>query len=243
MVISEADLRSQLRCPRMGATIVVPHAARLTPAARDFINQWQLVCVDESTDQAADPTECCSGGAGESCQVEPSAPAAVSSAMTRLNAHHIVSKTHRRIKLRTRIDSLQAYTRLAQRLAKEAGEDDLVRDLGLIADYFCEVVAAEYGERPVAMFTLPRWPMDKINQTIADPKATLGIDHVMIDESEIQLQHWLNVVRTQTAEVEISALEAFEAMPGGYGDSIAEAFYQLGLVLYFLQLRLKAQGA
>lgn len=45
MIITESDLRAQLRRPAFGARVVVPDEARLSPSAQDFISQWQLVRV------------------------------------------------------------------------------------------------------------------------------------------------------------------------------------------------------
>ena len=47
-IVTEAELRDQLRRPTLGATIKVPAGARLTPSARDFVKQWQLNRVDPS---------------------------------------------------------------------------------------------------------------------------------------------------------------------------------------------------
>lgn len=231
MVISEADLRSQLKCPSWGASIVVPQGAKLTPAAHDFVTQWRLVLVDEKPSEPAAPD------AGLAAQSGTGSKAAV-----KLNAGQVVAKTHRRIKLRTRIDSLLAFVRLTQRMAKQEGQHDLVRDIGLIAEHLCDLAGAEFGERPVDPLVLPDWSWEQICQVIADPAANLGIEHPTIDENEIELMHWLSVVRTQVAEVEIYALEAFETSQDDFGDTICQAFERLGVVLYFLQLRLKAEG-
>ena len=48
MVVTEVDLRDQLRRPGLGDTVVVPVGARMSPSARDFINQWKLVVVEHA---------------------------------------------------------------------------------------------------------------------------------------------------------------------------------------------------
>jgi len=41
-IVTEAELRDQLRRPSLGATVKVPAGARFTPSAQDFVRQWQL---------------------------------------------------------------------------------------------------------------------------------------------------------------------------------------------------------
>ena len=50
MIVTEADLRDQLRRPVMGAQVTVPTGARLSPSAADFVKQWALVMVDPDTE-------------------------------------------------------------------------------------------------------------------------------------------------------------------------------------------------
>ena len=135
MIVTEAELRDQLRTPTTGAQVVVPAGARLSPSAADFVKQWGLVTVEQV---AASPTP---AGTAEwdkasvfpvdftgeiptctSCGMEVTKKA---SALTQLNAHHFASKTHPRIKLRGRMDSLHAKVLLVQRMACAAGEDPL----------------------------------------------------------------------------------------------------------------------
>lgn len=250
MIVTEAELRDQLRTPTTGAQVVVPAGARLSPSAADFVKQWGLVTVEQV---AASPTP---AGTAEwdkasvfpvdftgeiptctSCGMEVTKKA---SALTQLNAHHFASKTHPRIKLRGRIDSLHAKVLLVQRMACAAGEEPLARDLGTVGAYCREITSAEYNERPVAALQLQTWGVDDIHKATHDPKGVLGIEHLTIDEADVELQHWLNLARTDAREIEILALETFPSPHHAYGESICHALNRLSSIFYFLQLRLKA---
>lgn len=252
MIVTEAELRDQLRMPTMGAQVRVPAGARLSPSAADFVKQWGLVTVDGP---AAAPTEPAGAGtpwdkaavfpvnfSGDlptctSCGMEVTKKA---SALTQLNAHHYASKTHPRIRLRGRVDSLHAKVLLIQRLAQQAGEDALARDLGTIAAYCRELTSAEYNERPVAALQLQTWAVDDVHRATHDPVGVLGIDHLTLSGDDIELQHWLNIARTDAREIEILALETFPSPHHPYGESICHAYNRLSSTFYFLQLRLKA---
>ncbi len=265
MIVTEADLRDQLRRPSVGAQVTVPAGARLSPSAADFVKQWGLVTV-ASVPEVAPPVARQPGTAlgVESAGVEwdtaavfpvnfeGDVPACLvcgtpvtnkASALTQLDARHYAPKTHPRIKLRGRVDSLHSLVLLAQRIARQEGHDDLVRDLGTVAAYCRELTSAEYNERPVAPLRLKDWDIEQIHQVTHDPQGTLGIPHLTIDEFEPEVQHWLNMARTNSREIEITAMEAFPDPEHPYGASICHAFNRLSSVFYFLQLRMKAQGS
>ena len=255
MIVTEAELRDQLRTPTLGAQVVIPAGARLSPSAADFIKQWSLVAVDAPTARpAVTPAQPASGSDWDKASVFPvdftgSIPTCTccgmevtkkASALTQLNAHHFASKTHPRIKLRGRVDSLHAKVLLIQRMAKEAGENALARDLGTVAAYCRELTSAEYNERLVAPLQLQTWSVDDIHRATHDPKGMLGIEHLTIGEDDTELQHWLNIVRTDAREIEILALETFPSPHHPFGESICHAFNRLSSIFYFLQLRMKA---
>lgn len=259
MIVTEADLRDQLRRPVMGAQVTVPTGARLSPSAADFVKQWALVMVDPDTEAHARP-EATGGELGEhhrdwdkasvfpvnlagelpSCLVCGTPLKKKPSELTQLDAHHFVLKTHPRIKLRGEVDSLHALVLLIQRMARQEGDAMLAHDLGTIAAYCRELTSAEYNARPVAQLELNDWDAERIYQATHDPLGTLGIDHLTIDENEPELQHWLNMARTRSREIEITAMETFGTPAPDWAATICHAFNRLSSTFYFLQLRMKA---
>ena len=260
MIITESDLRDQLRRPTPGAPVSIPAGAKLSPSAADFVKQWRLVVEATAASPSGPPdTNRPAEDSGEAewdtaavfpVDVGGERPCCTTcgepvlnkaSALTQLNAHHYAPKTHPRIKLRGRADSLLALVMLIQRLARQQGQAELSDDLGTVAAYCRELTSAEYNERPAAQFVLPGWDAERIHDVTHDPKGTLGIEHLTIDDSEPELQHWLNVARTTSREIEIAAMETFPSPHHPYGASICHAFNRLSSVFYFLQLRLKAE--
>lgn len=268
MIVTEADLRDQLRRPTVGARVIIPAGARLSPSATDFVKQWALVTVETPADgpaTASGGTETAGAvgatGPGQlewdtesvfpvnltgdlpTCVTCGTAVTTKPSALTQLNAYHYALKTHPRIKLRGRVDSLHAMVLLIQRIARQDGHAELARDLGTVAAYCRELTSAEYNERPVAELRLPDWDIEQIHRATHDPMAVLGIPHLTIDDTEPEIQHWLNLARTTSREIEVVAMEAFWSPHHPYGASICHAFNRLSSTFYFLQLRLKAQAA
>ena len=255
MIVTEADLREQLRRPTTGAQVLLPAGARLSPAAADFVKQWSLVAVEGDPAEPREAPGAAAGSAGAGwdkasvfpvsvtsdapcCTTCGTALASKPSALTQLNAHHFTPKTHPRIKLRGRVDSLHAVVLLTQRLARQAGEASLECDLGTVAAYCRELMSAEYNERPVAEPCLRDHDAETIHRATHDPAAVLGIQHLTISSADPELQHWLNVARTTARELEILALETFGSPHHPYGASICHGLNRLSSVLYFLQLLL-----
>jgi len=157
---------------------------------------------------------------------------------TQLNATHYSAKTHPRIVLRGRVDSLHAFVLLAQHQALSTGKSEAAASLGSLAAYCRELTSAEYNERPVADAVIDGLDFEAIHRVTHDPRAELGIDHLTIDGSASLLHHLLNVLRTQSREVEIIALEAFPSPHHPYGASICHALNRFSSIAYYLQLRL-----
>lgn len=252
MIVTEADLRDRLRRPTTGAEVAIPVGAKLSPSAADFVAQWSLVLVETPSGGTVEPEsidwETAStfpvdvGGERPRCTTCGTPVTEKASALTQLNAHHYAPKTHPRIRLRGRVDSLHSLVLLIQRIARQQGDTALVRDLGTIAAYCRELTSAEYNERPVSELELHDGDAERIHTVTHDPLGTLGVDHLTIDEDEPELQHWLNLARTTSREIEITAMEAFPSPHHPYGASICRAFNRLSSAFYFLQLRRKAEA-
>lgn len=250
MVVTEAELRDQLRRPGLGDTVIVPEGARMSPSARDFVNQWKLVVLeragevrtaghrgwDRPSSFPVTPTDgpCCTACGGQVVD-KPSS-------LTQLNAHHYAPKTHPRIVLRGQIDSLHALMLLVQGMARDAGAEETRSGLGTLAAYCRELMSAEYNERRCAPLELAGVVEADVHHATHDPLGTLGIDHLVINDTEPMLQHWLNVARTQARELEITAMQTFLSPHHPYGASICHGLNRLSSAIYYVALRLKAGG-
>lgn len=255
-IVTESDLRSQLRRPEEGATVSTPPGARLSPSAEDFVRQWKLTVVEAAPATPATPAAATATGdvnwdrpAEFPVRLTGGIPTCVTcgttvhgkpSNLTQLNAAHYAPKTHPRIVLRGKVDSLLALTMMAERQAVTAGEDTVAEHLGTLAAYCRELTSAEYGERPVEPLVLHRVTADDLHKVTHDPQGALGIPHLTIDGRSPELQHWLNLCRTASRELEIVALETFPSPHHPYGESICHALNRLSSAFYYIQLLLQA---
>lgn len=250
MIVTESALREQLRRPRLGAAVSVPPGAVLTPAAQDFVAQWRLEIEEAPTPSApavhatdwdrpstfpivrdGELPRCTA--CGEPVRDKPDR-------MTQLDACHFAPKTAPRIRLRGRLDSVQALALLAGSRAYASGEGSLASRLDTIAAYCRELLAAEYHEREAAPVELDGHDAAQLQALTHDPESMLGIGHVLPSVVDPELLHWLNVLRAEVREVEIVALDAFPSPHDLSGASIVHGLNRLSSAVYYLELRLAA---
>lgn len=253
MIVTESALREQLRHPRTGATVRVPAGATLSPAAADFVAQWRLVVHAGEADTGLRP------GVAPSWDRPSSFPVASSTqtprctccggevtdkpdALTQLNSCHFALKTAPRIRLRGRIDSLQAYALLAGAHALAEGHRVLAGHLDTVAAYCRELLSAEYNERPAAAPEIDGQDEQAVHRATHDPRGTLGIDHLAPSVADPEVLHHLNVLRCQVREVELVALEVFDSPHHPFGASIVHGLNRLSSTVYYLELRLMREG-
>ena len=263
-IVTEAELRDQLRRPSLGATVKVPAGARFTPSAQDFVKQWQLQLAypdapqdaprDVPGDGESQPETPERSGDTPSWQQEsvfpvnrPEHPRCGSCGeqlsrkgdnMTQLNDEIFVVKTHPRIRLRGKFDSLHALVLMAECQAQTMGPDWLAEALAVLASYCRELTSAEYHQRVVAPLSLPGWDEKSIHKATHDPQSVLGVPHETLDGSSPVLSHWLNLCRTSCRELEIEALTALPSQDDPFAVSLNHALNRLSSAFYFLQLRL-----
>jgi ethanolamine utilization cobalamin adenosyltransferase len=253
VIVTESALREQVRHPKKGARVSLPPGTTLSPAARDFVAHWQIEIV---TDGSAEPTNGTARRAATWQQpsrfpvVASEAPRCTTCGsqvtskpdrITQLNACHYVDKTHPRIRLRGKLDSLQATALLAA--SRTQGHPEVTAQLGVVAAYCRELVSAEYNERPAALPELDGSDEEAIHKATHDPRGQLGVDHVLPGTDHPELLHWLNLLRCQVREVELMALDAFPSPHNESGASIVHGLNRLSSVVYFVELLLCRDNA
>jgi ethanolamine utilization cobalamin adenosyltransferase len=254
VIVTESALREQLRRPSTGARVRVPAGATLSPAAADFVAQWRLVLDEGPPGQVPDvradpgtwdrpstfPVE--RGGDIPRCTTCGSEVTEKPDAMTQLNACHFALKTAPRIRLRGRIDSLQAQALLAGAQAGAQGCPALASHLGTVAAYCRELLSAEYNERPAAAPSVDGKDEEAVHRATHDPRTALDIDHLTPSVTDPEMLHRLNVLRCDVREVEVVALEVFESPHHPFGASIVHGLNRLSSIVYYLELRLVREG-
>ncbi len=163
--------------------------------------------------------------------------------MTQLDAGHFASKTDPRLVLRGRVDSLHALVQLTAATARRFELPELGQHLDTLAAYCREIMSAEYNLRPAAALTMLGKSEEELHQISHWPDRHLGIPHLTPGPRDHEILHWLNMLRTQAREVEISALQAFPNPgldPAGVGPSLARALNRLSSAVYVLELYFQA---
>ena len=242
IVVTEAELRDQLRRPTLGATVTVPAKARLTPSAQDFIKQWQLKRVDPS--QPAPGT----APAASSPSAPPRSGETDDTSWQQESVFPINRPQHPRCdccggELTRKGDNMtqlndEGFVLMAECQARSTGSDWLAESLAVLAAYCRELTSAEYHQRVVAPLSLPGWDEKSIHKATHDPDSVLGVPHETLDGSSPVLSHWLNLCRTSSRELEIEALTALPSQDDPFAVSLNHALNRLSSAFYFLQLRL-----
>lgn len=263
-IVTEAELREQIRRPARGLRVAVPAGATFSPAAADFVRTWQL-----QVDYVAGPVRpAWQRPAGREAATRPAwdrpgsfpvhlegePPVCVACGarvaekpdhMTQLDATHFGPKSSPRIRLRGKFDTINGLALLAGSRARAQGQTDLAGDLGSVAAYARELLAAEYADRPAAPLEIAGLGEAALRSVSHDPDNSMGIGHLVPGVDDDELLHWLNLLRCEVREAELAALDAFPPDPHltPARASLAHGLNRLSSAIYYLELLLKAGRA
>jgi len=194
-VLTEAMLRAL--CLPPGACVPVPAGTALTPLAREYANEHDLH-ISEFVAGSAEGTPANLAGVEKPEH------------MTHLDGSTLVPKTHPRIFLRGKLDSLQALLLQTRLLAEERGRGEAARALGEVYALAQRVLAAEVKGGPLGPFTLLGLDSAGLRAASHDPKGFAGLEtHPVPHAGMGGLCLALNFLRTQVRETELAAAWAF----------------------------------
>lgn len=255
-VLTEIDLRTKIK--NMGSITVykVPSGTILTPAARSFLsdNKIEIVFTDDVEDvleerkgdvpssKASSPAESTPVkrprnmllGAGVKIDEKPEA-------YTHLYANNLVPKYHPRIKLRGKIDALEAHIIIAQVIATQNKMEEITKELEEVLTLARNILRAEVLSEPLPEFTLFGLTEQDLREISHNPQKTLGISHFIPSQDMGEIMAHLNLVRTKVRETEIAAVEAFfDPTEGLQREDIIKALNRMSSAVYVMMCRLKA---
>jgi ethanolamine utilization cobalamin adenosyltransferase len=253
VIVTEAALREQLRHPRHGATVHVPAGAVLSPSARDFVGQWDLLLEEDGhASTAAPPTGAPPTGArpawdtpsaftfdpdaGTTCITCGTPVEHKPEHVTQLDACHMAPKSHPRIRLRSALDTLQATVLLAAHRARDAEAEETATRLDSLAAYIRELLAAEYQERPAAPLTLDGLDDAALRAATHDPRGTLGVDHLTPASTDPDILLWCNLVRASSRDVEVLAVTTYPNPHDPVGASLVHGLNRFSSAAYWVAL-------
>jgi ethanolamine utilization cobalamin adenosyltransferase len=255
-IVTEAELREQIRRPSRGLRVVVPAGSTFSPSAEDFVRSWQL---QVEYVRAPSPSPRQRGSREQSdrpawdrpgdfpVRLEGEVPVCVTCGarvtakpdhLTQLDPVHFAPKTSPRIRLRGKLDTVHAMALLAGSRARAQGLGDLAAHLESVAAYSREILSAEYAARPAARLEIAGLDEDQLRAVTHDPVRALGLEHLVPDTSDDEILLWLNWLRCEVREAELAALEAFPSDPetGPARASIAHGLNRLASAVYYLEL-------
>ena len=163
--------------------------------------------------------------------------------ITQIDSGHFAPKTSPRLILRGRIDSLHAMVMLTASISRRFGLPELGNHLDTLAAYCREIMSAEYHLRLVAPLVMMDKSENQIHEISHWPEKFLGIPHIVPGSSDHEILHWLNLLRTQSREVEIIVLQVFPTNDldlSGVGAGLTRAFNRLSSAVYVLELYFRA---
>ncbi|MDR1580980.1 MAG: cobalamin adenosyltransferase [Synergistaceae bacterium] len=248
-VLTEAELRillkdedlDELREYRVAADVIV------TPSARGYLTDHKidLVIGDKrviKNPPVKDARERARAPEPKKTRVNEPSGVEKPEYMTNLNAHELVSKDHKTIKLRGGIDGLEAKILETQMIFHQGGRAHECRDLGEILDYTRLIMRGEVLGEEVPPPNLFGMDSAEIRDRSHHPRKYYGVPHFMplkMEDGEVVLR--LNVLRTMVREVEISAFEAFRDEAGVPSrQDILTALNRMSSAFYVMMLRSKA---
>lgn len=245
-VFTEFELREQYRNNPF-SIFHLPHCCRLTPAAAQFLSERKVKVVQGESSSPASFTgkesETSSKGSAEKGYLLPDGRVCREKPehMTHLRGRELVDKRHPRIRLRGRLDSLQA--RIIDTIIEfeTMGYGQVAGQLDEILQLSRAVLRSEVtGEG------LPEPGFDGLDSTtIRDmshyPDKYLRIKHFLPSPDHGRLMAKLNILRTSVREAELAAAEVFclDNCEVERKD-IMEALNRMSSMVYIMMCRLLA---
>lgn len=260
-VLTEMELRSELKKMGPVTSYAVPPGTILTPAARSYLSENKIDIVFADKCQISAQKDENSRDTGASGNIPKdleetkeafdkprflllSARTKISDkpeAFTHLQGNKLVPKYHPRIKLRGKIDSLEANLIMAQVHAEKSKLSNLVKDLQEILDVTRSIMRAEVLSEPLEDKPIFGLSEDEIKEISHDPKKSIGINHFMPSHEMGETMAILNLVRTQIREIEIAACDAFcDRLEGPEREDIIRLLNRLSSAVYVMMCWLKA---
>ena len=214
--ITERELRDQF-ASGIPERYDVPAGCNLTPAARQYLMDLRLYR------HAASPARAAAAAAGGRKPEH----------ITNLNARELVCKTHPRIALRGKLDTLESEILVLQTSCTEQWRAPLEDALQLTR----AVLAAEVRDIPLAPWTLDGMGPEEVRRCSHHPEEFGFPGHVPPALEHGLFAAQLNRLRAVTREVELAAVQAFWDGQRLQHEDLVLALNRLSSYFYVLQLR------
>ncbi len=243
MEVLQEDTVRQLHLKRGRTEIHIAPGTYVTQQARDYMKEKRLnLIVDGEPPENRDIRPAPEMAAGRFRTEDGKALDRKPEHMTHLHGNVLVPKTHPRIVLRGRLDSLEAEVICLQTRARGAGEDALAGWLGEITVFCRSLMCSEVTEKPLDEWTLLGLRSQELREQSQQPRKYFGIGHLLPDCSLGKWSVELNRLRALSRQTELAAAEAFVRPDGTAARTdLLEGYNRLSSAFYLLMLRLAAE--
>lgn len=218
--ITERELRDQF-AKGIPDRYDIPADAALTPAARQYLMDLRLFRHPRSSNDYTGHV-----------QAEAKKPEHI----THLNAHEMVCKTHPRIVLRGKLDTLECEIMMLQLSCPEEWYSRLQDALTLVR----LVLMSEVKGAPMPAWTLDGLSPEEVHRCSHHPEQFGFPGHILPSCKHGLLAAQLNRLRAITRETELAAIQAFWDGQNLTREDCVTALNRLSSYFYVLQLRAAA---
>ncbi len=159
--------------------------------------------------------------------------------------HSLVPKTHPVIRLRGKLDMLQALCLEAGVLAREHGRGGTADALDDVLAFLRALLSAEVTQRPIPELSVSGLSAEELHRVSHDTTGYLGVGWVMPSSKMGPLVSKLNLLRAACRDVEIAALDAMGAadhVSAGDQEALLHGLNRLSNAVYVLVCREVAGG-
>lgn len=208
-VLTEAELRAK-RISFENNEFHVEAGTFITPTAKEFLRDKGIALVidaEKKSSMTITPVKnrgdhtYIDAETGESYREKPEN-------MTHLRGNILVKKTHPRIALRGKIDTLQAKVLIL--MAENKDKSALYRDLSDILSALREILKAEVKGEKLSKFYLFGLNEQEIHEMSHKVKDNFGMEHPIPDAAMGKTALEINLLRAEIRETELAAANAFD---------------------------------
>lgn len=163
---------------------------------------------------------------------------------TYLSGAVVVDKTHSRIELRGRLDSLIASLLELQHLALLKNSLELIDELEEVREKLNELLLSEVTGGTCSELRLWGYDSDEIRERSYNPLKYYGLGHIRPHYTMGDIAVALNTFRTKVRETELCACRAFSGADGGEPEreDIVRVLNRLSSAFYILMYKYLPKG-
>ncbi|SHJ56572.1 ethanolamine utilization cobalamin adenosyltransferase [Hathewaya proteolytica DSM 3090] len=230
-VLTEYNLRAKLKNSDI-KELTVEKGVIITPSAKQYLQERNIkLTVGEKADTSVEVKK------------KESKPFKKPEFMTALYGTELAYKDHPIIKLRGKLDSLQAKTLSAQVMAHKAGKSHITKDLQSILEYERKIMIAEIMKEAIEDNNVMGYSFDEIRLMSHNPKKYFGVDHIWYPSYEYgEIFAAVNEIRTQVREAEVIAMMALRNGEEIAREDIIKALNRLSSYVYVLMCKILSEN-